>query len=140
MKRYVVGFLFSPNGKRLVLIMKRRPAWQKDLLNGPGGHIEDGETPEEAMEREFREEAKLSINSWEKVVILRGSNFEVHFFRAFDRMWHAVGNGTDEEVRVVGSARLPDNVIPNLKWIVPMCLDTCIKVPVIIEDMTPNGD
>ncbi len=52
---YVVGFVIHADGPML-LLKKARPAWQKGRLNGVGGHIEPGETPLTAMEREFAEE------------------------------------------------------------------------------------
>ena len=55
-KTYVAGFLFSPDRSRVLLIRKNRPAWQAGKLNGLGGKIEPGETPPQAMRREFREE------------------------------------------------------------------------------------
>jgi 8-oxo-dGTP pyrophosphatase MutT (NUDIX family) len=54
--RYVVGFLFSEDESRVLLVWKNRPAWQDGKLNGVGGKIEAGETPLQAMEREFKEE------------------------------------------------------------------------------------
>lgn len=54
--RYVVGFLFSEDESRVLLVLKNRPAWQEGKLNGVGGKIEAGETPLQAMEREFKEE------------------------------------------------------------------------------------
>src|SRR5690349_13991679 len=41
---YALGFLFDGTG-RVVLIRKRRPAWQAGLLNGVGGKVEPGEAP-----------------------------------------------------------------------------------------------
>lgn len=55
-RRYVLGFLFSEDGSRVLLIWKNRPAWQAGKLNGIGGKIEDGEQPLDAMKREFVEE------------------------------------------------------------------------------------
>jgi len=40
MTEYVLGFLMD--NYRVVLIEKQRPAWQKGLLNGVGGHINHG--------------------------------------------------------------------------------------------------
>jgi 8-oxo-dGTP pyrophosphatase MutT (NUDIX family) len=54
--RYVVGFLFSQDESKVLLVWKNRPAWQNGKLNGIGGKIEAGETPLQAMEREFKEE------------------------------------------------------------------------------------
>ena len=58
-KRYVVGFLLNYDRTQVVLIRKNRPAWQAGHLNGVGGKIEMGETPIEAMTREFEEETGL---------------------------------------------------------------------------------
>lgn len=53
---YVLGFMFNEDESKVLLIMKNRPAWQAGKLNGVGGKIEAGETPIQAMEREFAEE------------------------------------------------------------------------------------
>lgn len=57
--RLVVGFVFR--GKEVVLILKNRPDWQAGRLNGVGGRVEAGESPKEAMVREFKEETGLYI-------------------------------------------------------------------------------
>lgn len=64
--RYVVGYCFSPDMSAVALIEKLKPEWQKGKLNGVGGKVEAGETPQEAMAREFEEEAGVSIDpsSW----------------------------------------------------------------------------
>jgi hypothetical protein len=56
-RRYVVGFMFDFAFERVALIRKRKPIWQAGKLNGIGGKIEANETREEAMRREFIEEA-----------------------------------------------------------------------------------
>jgi 8-oxo-dGTP pyrophosphatase MutT (NUDIX family) len=56
---YVVGFMYSRLQDKIVLVQKQKPAWQKNLLNGIGGKIEDSETPLNAMVREFFEETKV---------------------------------------------------------------------------------
>jgi 8-oxo-dGTP pyrophosphatase MutT (NUDIX family) len=64
--RYVLGFAFTPSRKGVILIKKRRPNWQAGKLNGPGGKIEAGETPEQAMIREFKEETGIDteLGQW----------------------------------------------------------------------------
>src|SRR5436309_3669493 len=83
MQGYVCGFLFSPDRRRVLLIRKRRPAWQAGRLNGVGGKIEPGEGPGQAMRREFREEAGLDVADWQPAVELTGSDWRGTFFRAF---------------------------------------------------------
>jgi 8-oxo-dGTP pyrophosphatase MutT (NUDIX family) len=43
-------------GDDTLLVLKDKPAWQRGLLNLPGGKVEDGETPEDAAIREVQEE------------------------------------------------------------------------------------
>lgn len=60
-KRYpepVVGALIFNNEKKLFLMSS--PKWQ-DKYVVPGGHIEFGETIEQALRREIKEETNLSI-------------------------------------------------------------------------------
>jgi 8-oxo-dGTP diphosphatase len=59
MKKGVIGILFSPD-KKEVLVIKRSdiPIW---VL--PGGGIEDDETPEQAIEREFFEETGIPVQT-----------------------------------------------------------------------------
>lgn len=81
---YVCGLIFSADRARILLIEKRRPAWQAGRLNGIGGKIEDGETPAAAMARELAEEAALALapDAFWPVAVLDGDGFRVHFFAA----------------------------------------------------------
>ena len=60
-ERYCLGFMFDPAYERVLLMVKKRPAWQEGLLNGIGGKIESGESCLEAMNREFFEETGLDL-------------------------------------------------------------------------------
>lgn len=56
--RVVVGaYIFNKEGKMFVM---RSPSWGGRLI-GPGGHVEYGETGEEALKREVKEETNLDI-------------------------------------------------------------------------------
>lgn len=87
MKRFVCGFFFNKTKTEVLLIEKKRPDWQRGLLNGVGGHIETKdedtsisgvistlryETPREAMVREFQEETgiKTTHANWEEFAVL----------------------------------------------------------------------
>jgi mutator protein MutT len=63
-----------------IFILKDRPAWQAGKLNLPGGKIEEGETPEQAMRREFLEEIGLEADEFKKYGVLRDRNFVIHCF------------------------------------------------------------
>lgn len=76
-KYYVLGFAFSSNWQHVLLVTKARPDWQKGLLNGLGGHVEDGETSLHAMHREFEEESGLGVCCWTKFAVMESSDFSV---------------------------------------------------------------
>jgi 8-oxo-dGTP diphosphatase len=122
---YVVGFLFSDDLSKVVLIRKARPEWQKGLLNGPGGKIEKGETPVDAMYREFYEEAGVEILVWKYAgQMVFDEKTTVAFFvaRRGDPVKLMVAGALDEPVDwypVVDIEKL--NTVPNLRWLIPLC-------------------
>lgn len=126
MIEYVVGFLFNGSMRKVLLIEKKRPDWQKGKLNGIGGHVEDGESPHSAMEREFREETGLKIYGWHRLCILSGNDWKVHFFYNWH---HDIGKArtkTDEvvieqTVELIITGNNP-HTLPNLSWLIPMAI------------------
>lgn len=121
MTEYVVGFAFDKH-TNVALIKKNRPAWQKDHLNGIGGHIEPGETRLRAMEREFCEEAGLWVRSWTHFVTMEAPVWRVFVFSALGVDLENVRSMTDEEVVLAPAHHLPYICLPNLHWLVPMAL------------------
>lgn len=120
---FVVGFLFS--GGDVFLIRKNHPEWQNGLLNGIGGKVEIGETPEEAMRREFMEEAGMDIHDWREFATLTNNerDIELHAFTARRRYseTRCIKSLTDEEVVRISSFVLPRRkIIPNNEWLIPM--------------------
>lgn len=118
MIKYVVGFLFNGIGD-VALILKTHPEWQKGRLNGIGGHIEPDETPEQAMRREFLEEAGLDLTDWREFCLVKGAEYEVHYL-TMTRPKALIKTMTDERVGWYSVRRLPDNVVANVEWTVPM--------------------
>ena len=123
-ERMVAGFLFDSNEQFVVLVKKNRPKWQKGKWNGVGGHIEENEEPRTAMRREFREETGLNVNEerWSKFVEMYSPTWVVHFYYAFDESMKVRVN-TDEDIRIFRIHDLPENTIPNLRWLIPLALD-----------------
>lgn len=70
---YVVGFAFSGHLDCVAMITKTKPEWQNGLLNGIGGKIEDGETPLQAMIREWDEECEILVDKdWKQFAVVAG--------------------------------------------------------------------
>ncbi|QOV92373.1 NUDIX domain-containing protein [Humisphaera borealis] len=137
MQEYACGFLFSEDRSRVLLIRKRRPAWQAGKLNGVGGKIEPGETPLQAMRREFREEAGVDIADWQQVLRLSGPDWVGHFFRAFGNVGQAYAV-TDELLELHKTASLPKDTIPNLQWMIPILLDDEVASGLYAVAVTPS--
>ena len=144
---YVVGFLFSKERDRVVLIQKNRPDWQSGDLNGVGGHVNPGETYAQAMRREFLEEAGLDVPDWEEVASAECPTVRIVFFRAFgDLSGVRVGEQslTDERVRLAylgnlfmnGSNSAGTKMVWPSGWIIGMCLDEELVLPVGISYKT----
>ena len=135
-KLYVAGFAFSLDGSKLAFVRKNRPAWQAGRLNAIGGKVEEDETIEAAMRREFREEAGLDLaeECWELCVRLGNEAFEVAFFRTFTDRLDELASITDEEILIRPSLPVDADVLPNLHWLIGLCLDD-LQFPVTIGDL-----
>ena len=127
---HVVGFCFSEDLTRVVLIRKARPAWQAGKLNGVGGRIEPGETSLAAMCREFREETEYAGEiAWRHFCHYdcpsRGTVLEF-FCAADEKSYRQIRepDSADEPIRKheVRTLYLADT-IPNLLWLVPMAMN-----------------
>jgi len=124
---YVVGLAFSSNRRDVLLIEKTHPKWQKGKLNGVGGHIENGESPAQAMVREFQEETALCVPELLWLPVVKVSDmfkniWEVYFFATVASIEYACTT-TEEQLHIVSPNKLHElNCIDNLKWIIPMAL------------------
>lgn len=130
---FVVGFAFSYNRMNVTLIEKdgRRFPWMKGRLNGIGGMVEQVETPQRAMAREFYEETGvlIPVSSWKYKGKFYGLDKERdldYLIRVFVTFTDEIFNVTTKEaekVSVVGVPTLYDHhLMPNLKWLIPLCL------------------
>jgi 8-oxo-dGTP diphosphatase len=145
---YVVGFIFSIDFSRVLLVKKLRPAWQAGLLNGIGGKVEPGEDPLHAMVRECKEESGLEISawSWKPVAIIQNPYARVHVYSTnIDYLAPAnvpETNDVGEKLRVTDVLDLYAlETIRNLNFLIPLCANfesamggTKICKPVVIEE------
>jgi len=84
MIKYALGFLFSKDKEKVVLIKKTKPEWQAGFLNGVGGKVEQGETYVEAMIREFEEETGVVFTDWHHGCSMDGNGiYEAEVFYGF---------------------------------------------------------
>ena len=135
MNAYVVGFLRERD--RVLLIEKKRPDWQVGRLNGIGGKIEGNESPVYAMRREFEEETGLKVWDWCKSAIMCGPDWIVHVFYAYGPIYQAKSI-TDEKILVVYANSLPNRILPNLRWLIPLSFDE--QVTKLVEIRYSNAE
>lgn len=116
--QYVVGLVFDETMERVVLVRKNRPKWQARKLNGVGGGWDEGESREEAVRREFREEAGVDIEKWTFFAASTGrerAHF-VHFFWAVCDVAQ-VRTMTDEVIEVHRVSDLdPSQLVRGVLW------------------------
>lgn len=141
---YVAGFMFSKDLSKVLLIRKLKPVWQRGLLNGVGGKIEEGETPLMAMTREFREEADGDIaTEWRHFLNLSGENalgetFSVDFFASKLihndlTTFHSQEEEQLEMVDVTTLHALRLDVVENVPWIVALAVDVMNDSPIFVS-------
>lgn len=132
MKEYTIAVVFSKNGREVLLQLKNRPKWQEGKWNFPGGKVEPNEVPMECVIREFKEECGLHIDEsrWNYVGIFSGIDeafptleYTVHVFVTQVVEGENPFANEDQPVYWFLNNSLPDSVIPNLRWIIPLILN-----------------
>ncbi len=132
--KFVAGFMFNLNLDKVALIKKTRPEWQKGLLNGIGGRIEDGESSIQAMVREFKEETGMTTLDEDWTCFSTAVNEDKTWFVDFYQMvtcdedLEDLASITDENIVIIDVANLDNEpVVQSLKWLIKMCLDRNIE-------------
>lgn len=133
-KQYVLGFAFSQDRKSLILIRKLRPAWQEGKLNGVGGKVEENETPDYAMTREFKEETgvQTSTKDWTyfgnitfKQDIMSGEAL-IHLYKMFSNDIYKCRTVEKEEISMFNLESLlcnkKDEMMHNLPSLINIAL------------------
>jgi 8-oxo-dGTP diphosphatase len=123
--RYVLGFMFNLEGDCVVLMEKKRPAFQVGMLNGVGGKVNEGETPEVAMARECLEETGIKTlwDDWRHVATLASAgHYEVEVFACRSEVWKTARQMTDEAVYLTSTVVSHGKVVSDCRWLIPLCL------------------
>ncbi len=126
MKRYTLGYIFSSDLKKVLLVYKLAPKWQKGKINGIGGKNKDNENDLTCIVREIQEETSLKTASkdWIYLGKMHGENWTMALFTLIYK-----GELTDakksakEEIAWFPVKKLPKNVIPNLHWQIPLAIE-----------------
>lgn len=131
--RYVLGFAFDQFMRRVLLIEKEKPAWQKGKLNGVGGTWEPEELAIHGMTREFFEETgyETTPNQWVNIGYMEGADWYIEMFAALlnlDAIQTEEFSKTAEQLRVVTIENthiesLQSLYVENVPWLVSAARD-----------------
>ena len=126
-KNYTLGFAFSADRSKVALMMKNRPAWQAGKMNGIGGKLEENESPNEAMVREFFEETgvKTDIADWHYYTKIVGRDGDVYCYRMFNDKVFDVKTTSDEDVVLLDTSLdiIRQKALSNVAWLIGIALD-----------------
>ena len=136
---YVLALLFTPDRRHVVLLRKTRPAWQAGKVNAPGGKVLPGETPSHAARRELLEETGVEVDEWSEVLVWDDPVYRMHVLRAIDAKAGEARTSEDQEVFLADTRALPDNVIDNIRWLIPLALDGHVQLPLEVRSANPEG-
>jgi len=133
MKNYVIIFTFNTRGDKVLLIKKtKRPAHHVGLLNGVGGKVEEGETGQEAAEREFTEETGIPVSdvvTIDRYGCMQGGGIEPawHVTCYYAVVDFADDFSVDTEEGPIEAYDVCDamdwKAVPNVSWLVPMAYE-----------------
>ena len=118
---------------------RTRPAWQAGRVNALGGRLLDGELVSEGTRREVREESGVDVEEWVEVLVWDDAEYRMHVVRAVSELARAARTMEDQEVFLANVSALPENAIANLRWLVPLALDTNVAWPVAVRSAAAEG-
>lgn len=138
---YVVGLLYENSPLKslrptAILMRKNHPEWQKGKLNGVGGKIQNHESPDEAMHREWNEEVNCPYEiDWELFCVLNdhSGGAVVFFFRSHmpkEAKLDEFKATEDEPLVAVDITRVlkRGDMIWNIPWLLHMGMDYNIEI------------
>ncbi len=132
---YVIGFMFSEDGKQVALLRRQRPHWHQNKLNGIGGKIdkvEGDETPLSALTREFEEKTglKTSGDQWRYFACLDGVSgfhgpYTIHCFASLGdlSLLKSTERGTVEVLTVKDISLFSGGILSDALWLTAMAHD-----------------
>ena len=118
-----------------ILLTLKKSGPYKDLWDLPGGAIEFGESPEDALKREFLEEAAIAINHSELLCVATfnsdyNNNDEHHYFHHVGIIYKITGSSLaldklpEDEVCWMSLSQIDlDQLTPFAKFIAKQMMD-----------------
>ena len=118
---------------------RTRPAWQAGRVNALGGKLLHGEDAAAAARREVREECGVDVAEWSEVLVWEDAEYVMYVMRGESERAREARTLEDQEVFLADVDVLPDNVIDNLRWLVPLALDADVAFPITVRSAAAEG-
>lgn len=144
----VLGFAFAGPcvGQRpplVALVLKDHPDWANGRTNGVGGAVEPPEEPAAAMVREFLEETGVETRpaDWRLVALVgAAAGPTMYVYATYLPQMVALKADGPEPCTWGWVDRLPASVLPNLHWLIPLCLDDRVTGPLTVPYRGRSAD
>jgi len=133
---YASTLLFNQTHEMVALVKKKEPAHFAYKYNSIIGRVQDGESTYDAACRVFKGETTVAFTDWQETVVLTCPHIRIHFYRGFCQksIWELTQQ-RDEEIHRVPARRINEHdLVGNLRWIIPLCLDEHIRLPIEVYD------
>lgn len=105
----------NENGEPIVFATQRGYGTYKDWWEFPGGKIEEGETPQEALVREIREELDTEISVGNYLMTVEYDYPEFHL--SMDCFWCSIVSGHLSLLEHEAAKWLPLDDLKQVKWL-----------------------
>ena len=127
MTEYTLGFIFSSDYSKILLIKRGVHTFHTGKSNGLGGKILIGESPKECMSRESKEESGVEIreDAWAFAGVMTGPLWKVWVFTTTisEKLFSSKKELKEGTVDWSSTKELPNTIVSNLEWLIPFCKD-----------------
>lgn len=138
---YASCLLVDYDEERILLIKKNRPDWQAGKLNIIGGHVEGDKDTSDAAIREVFEEVGIELKNIRYFCLLNTvtpCEAVVYFYVAFCDIETAIQKTDEEPVSMLIEHAIDMDIIPNLKYLIPLALDNNMPIAIISEETSTS--
>ena len=92
-----------------------------------------------AARREVREECGVDVAEWRELMVWDDAEYRMHVLSAVSARAAEARTLEDQEIFLADVRALPENVIDNLRWLVPLALDRDVACPISVRSARAEG-
>lgn len=133
--RNVCAIPFVPGKEGRVLLLRKVNDEGVAFYDAFGGQLQhdplDPAAGEKSCSEYVAEETGIltKANVWTEIVTLRGEDWEINYYYAVVAGFANARSMTDSAVSLEQPLVLPYNIMPSLRWLIPLALDDGVVKP-----------